>query len=154
MRDSRPFDTGRISSAGTRTHTHISPVIDGDNSGNGLNSQARRAISGHRSERPGEPVYVRVGGNVSLLSGTRAVSGKRAKYHTRSAGALSLLGTLNYLLPLSLPLPSLPSFTQSVYVCLPLFCSRRLMFLLVDVPSIFHRWHNLLQRPRPCEHGR
>ncbi|XP_037649344.1 platelet endothelial cell adhesion molecule isoform X3 [Sebastes umbrosus] len=54
------FDTGHLSSAGTRTH--VSPVIDGDNSGNGLNSRARRAISGHRSEQPGEPVYVRVKG--------------------------------------------------------------------------------------------
>ncbi|GLD60562.1 platelet endothelial cell adhesion molecule isoform X1 [Lates japonicus] len=33
--------------------THGSPVIDGDNGGNGLNRQARRTISGHRSEQPG-----------------------------------------------------------------------------------------------------
>ncbi len=35
------FDTGRLSSAWDQD-THISPVIDGDNSGNGLNSEAWR----------------------------------------------------------------------------------------------------------------
>ena len=56
------------------------------------------AISGHRSEQPGEPMYVRAGGNVSLITGAGVVS---RKCRTRSVGSLSLLGTFNYLQPLS-----------------------------------------------------